>query len=175
MENERDHYETLQRERGKRMRAAAEAAGFRRAEEVAARIGVEPPSVYRWYSGKAKPRDEFLRAFAELVGRPAAWLLTGQEEPDLAQDFAEFLVQWARELLAGADAAAAYDRAFGEGADLPPEARRLLIEATEELRQAVREGRLPFFRALTVEQREWVARQLRPSAAELAENANTAR
>lgn len=49
-------------------RAIREAAGVTQAE-VAAELDVAPLTVYRWETGRRRPRGEHLLAYSELLGR----------------------------------------------------------------------------------------------------------
>lgn len=66
---------------GHRMKAAAQARRLR-AADLAARLGVEKPTVYRWWNGERNPEEEMLDRYADLVGRTAEFLLTGVEPPN---------------------------------------------------------------------------------------------
>jgi transcriptional regulator with XRE-family HTH domain len=162
MGSEAEYWTALQKAVGDRMRQAAEGAGLN-AYSVAERMGVRAPTVYRWWRG-ARVSQERMAEYATLVGRSPEWLYSGKEAPDSIRDFSDFFVLWAQAIHSGEDAAKAYETAhrrfWGEEKRLADPKKDLLREATEAMRQVVKEGTVPYFRGLTAEQRDFVAHQL---------------
>jgi transcriptional regulator with XRE-family HTH domain len=96
----------IQGEIGQRMQQAAEAKGLG-PYDIALRLEVRPPTVYRWYQGEARPSVKSVRAFAALVERSVAYLETGEEPGDAVS---LLLIQWADAVEGGEPARAAYER-----------------------------------------------------------------
>lgn len=91
---------------GKRMRLAAEAKGLS-PYDIAEKLEVRPPTIYRWYQGEARPGVRLRNAFAALVGRSVAYLETGEEPGDAVS---LLLIQWADAVEGGESARLAYER-----------------------------------------------------------------
>jgi len=62
---------------GKRIRHARMAAGYKRREDFAVRVGVHPGSVARWETGGSLPTPYYLEKIAEATGASVSWLRYG--------------------------------------------------------------------------------------------------
>lgn len=72
---------------GERIRAAREERGWTRRKLVGEMAGLATENdVYRWETGKHRPRDDALAAAAKALGRPLAWFMEADrgETPDLS-------------------------------------------------------------------------------------------
>lgn len=153
-----------QEEIGRRMKAAAEAAGFdpyRMAQE----LGVRPPTVYRWYKGQSRPSNEVMSQFAAVVGRSTGWLWTGAEEVE------DLLLRWARFASEQMPASEAVRSIRGDYGSLTQEHRALLDQSAPGMLQMLNElaggdwarldeeGQRQALRALVDRLEEWRQRQ----------------
>lgn len=115
-----------QRRAGERMKQAAADRGWN-AYEVAKRLDVRPPTVYRWFRG-SRPGQALLEQFAALVEREVAEFYAGPDSQ--GRDPVALLVRWARHLLAGDTNAGAMQQAGMATEDLST-AELELLKATE--------------------------------------------
>ena len=60
-------------ELGRRIAAARESKGWHQSD-LAEALGVEPPSVSRWETGKSKPSSDRIPKIAEILGVPVSYL-----------------------------------------------------------------------------------------------------
>ena len=64
---------------GHRMRIAREEAGIE-AQDIAARIGIDPGTVTRYEKGRTRVKPLVRKAWAEITGVPTYWLQWGMTE-----------------------------------------------------------------------------------------------
>jgi AcrR family transcriptional regulator len=145
-----------QRRVGARMRQAARAKGLN-PYDVAERLGVRPPTVYRWYQG-ARPGAELLQAFADLVGEPVAAFYA--EADETRRQALDLLVAWADRLMGGASVAGAMQLSGLPIEDVPTPALLGLVAGEESLREALRLASGGHWEALSAEQRRALVERL---------------
>lgn len=145
-----------QRRAGKRMEQAAVARGWN-AYDVAAHLGIRPPTVYRWYRG-SRPNQVLLERFAELVGRPVSEFYADEQEPPEAA--LRLLLAWAERLMAGDSAVQAIRYAGMAVEDLSALEVSGLIASEEQLRADLTRASRGAWSALTLEQRADILRAL---------------
>lgn len=138
-----------QRRAGARMRRVAEEQGMK-AYDVAQRLGVRPPTVYRWYQG-SRPSQALLEQFADLVGMPVSEFYAEEAEPSEAA--LQLLVRWANRVMAGESSVQALRVAGMAVEDLSPLEVSGLIASEAHLRAELSRASQGGWNALSLEQR----------------------
>lgn len=69
---------------GDKIKSAREAKGWIQ-EQLAEKLGVEPPTVSRWESGENRPRPKHLVKLGNILGLPPGWLQTAAKMEEFVE------------------------------------------------------------------------------------------
>jgi len=118
---------------GQRLKKAMDEAGLT-GYQLAKRLHVHFPTVYRWLRGERTPTPVLLQACAELLDKPITYFYEQEGENDRPEELADLLLSWAQRLMAGEEPGAAFDQATGDPAALSRRERQQLAAAAPHLR-----------------------------------------
>lgn len=115
------------------MKFAATEIGFT-SDSIGEIVGVEGGTVRGWWRGLNVPSPEFLKRYAEGVGRTVEWLLYGNGAGvgGLSTNILN-LIGWLDKVKAGAGPVAAYEALGGDVESLPPEERAAIEVSRDDL------------------------------------------
>jgi transcriptional regulator with XRE-family HTH domain len=154
-----------------RMRSSARDAGLT-AEAVARQLDISASAVWAWWSGRNEPSTKLLAAYAALVKRSIAWLITGAEEWSDVERLVQIVGEVADRFAAGADLPDALESAL----DRPGAAskdRADLIEDQDDFRSALDSLAGGDWRLLTSEQRQRVLEKIKEIVTEIKREGGT--
>lgn len=127
------HYKKLV---GKRMKMAAEQAGYQNTVAMGEALGVPNSTVWRYWNGEHLPDADQMAHYAAVVDKPIWWFWIDGDDSAFER-LAESLVAIVDRVMAGEDVAAAHSHVTHDGGRFGARERATLAAGTPGLREAV--------------------------------------
>lgn len=123
---------------GKRMKDSAKAADLS-VTALSRRLGVEVPTIYRWWKGQRIPAAPRMEQYAAAVGREVSWMYGSVDDEQALHDATEILLKIARMVSQGKRTESAYDEVTRAPEELSLRERQDLSDADGRLSQFFRD------------------------------------